>query len=195
MVQKSSLPVRTRQPACTTSRLDRRNRYARPSSLFTGAREATTDCSALDQVAQHDEPIRCVKYFEANGQGMLGESSHDAAARGMFAADTRSHLSDRIMGQGAQALAASKHLFASAEGHLSGHLFEQTLKYWDLRTPNPVATVQLPERCYGASDFARRVSRFPDLKKLTRLLPSQPSTWFIRSWSLAQRSDKSRSST
>lgn len=27
----------------------------------------------------------------------------------------------------------------------------QTLKYWDLRTPNPVATVQLPERCYGAS--------------------------------------------
>lgn len=27
----------------------------------------------------------------------------------------------------------------------------QTLKYWDLQTPNPVATVQLPERCYGTS--------------------------------------------
>jgi len=26
----------------------------------------------------------------------------------------------------------------------------QTLKYWDLRTPNPVASVQLPERCYSA---------------------------------------------
>lgn len=28
-------------------------------------------------------------------------------------------------------------------------MFPQTLKYWDLRTPNPVATVQLPERCYS----------------------------------------------
>ncbi|BGP25762.1 mRNA export factor [Rhodotorula toruloides] len=53
------------------------------------------------QVAQHDEPIRCVKYFEANGQGMLVTGSWD-----------------------------------------------KTLKYWDLRTPNPVASVQLPERCY-----------------------------------------------
>ncbi|GBE88270.1 Poly(A)+ RNA export protein [Sparassis crispa] len=26
--------------------------------------------------------------------------------------------------------------------------WDKTLKYWDLRTPNPVATVQLPERCY-----------------------------------------------
>ena len=27
--------------------------------------------------------------------------------------------------------------------------WDKTLKYWDLRTPNPQATIQLPERCYG----------------------------------------------
>ncbi|EPT01716.1 Poly+ RNA export protein [Fomitopsis schrenkii] len=26
--------------------------------------------------------------------------------------------------------------------------WDKTVKYWDLRTPNPVSTVQLPERCY-----------------------------------------------
>ncbi|CEQ41585.1 SPOSA6832_03312 [Sporobolomyces salmonicolor] len=74
------------------------------------------------QVAQHDEPIKCVKYFEANGQGMLG--------------------GDRIMGQG-EAL-----LNLPAEQEALTLPRSQSLKYWDLRTPNPVATVQLPERCY-----------------------------------------------
>lgn len=27
--------------------------------------------------------------------------------------------------------------------------WDRTLKYWDGRTPNPVLTVQLPERCYA----------------------------------------------
>ena len=27
--------------------------------------------------------------------------------------------------------------------------WDKTLKYWDLRTPQPIATVQLPERCYS----------------------------------------------
>jgi mRNA export factor len=26
--------------------------------------------------------------------------------------------------------------------------WDKTLKYWDLRSPQPVGTVQLPERCY-----------------------------------------------
>ena len=29
--------------------------------------------------------------------------------------------------------------------------WDKTLKYWDLRSPNPVHTHQLPERCYGLS--------------------------------------------
>ncbi|KAL4268809.1 WD40/YVTN repeat-like-containing domain superfamily protein [Pleurotus pulmonarius] len=51
-------------------------------------------------VAQHDAPVRCVKWVDAQG-GILATGSWD-----------------------------------------------KTIKYWDLRTPNPVATVQLPERCY-----------------------------------------------
>ncbi|KAI6038799.1 WD40-repeat-containing domain protein [Pisolithus marmoratus] len=53
------------------------------------------------QVAQHDAPIKVVKWIETPQGGILATGSWD-----------------------------------------------KTLKYWDLRTPNPVATVQLPERCY-----------------------------------------------
>ncbi|OSX57656.1 hypothetical protein POSPLADRAFT_1174191 [Postia placenta MAD-698-R-SB12] len=53
------------------------------------------------QVAQHDAPIKCVRWIESPQGGVLVTGSWD-----------------------------------------------KTLKYWDLRTPNPVSTVQLPERCY-----------------------------------------------
>ncbi|KAJ2978865.1 hypothetical protein NUW54_g11229 [Trametes sanguinea] len=33
-------------------------------------------------------------------------------------------------------------------GVLATGSWDKTIKYWDLRTPNPVSTVQLPERCY-----------------------------------------------
>lgn len=53
------------------------------------------------QVAQHDAPIRVVRWIESPQGGVLATGSWD-----------------------------------------------KTIKYWDLRTPNPVSTVQLPERCY-----------------------------------------------
>jgi len=53
------------------------------------------------QVAQHDAPVKVVKWIDAQG-GFLATGSWD-----------------------------------------------KTIKYWDLRTPNPVSTVQLPERCYS----------------------------------------------
>ncbi|KAL0954534.1 hypothetical protein HGRIS_003501 [Hohenbuehelia grisea] len=53
------------------------------------------------QVAQHDAPIKVVKWIDT-GAGILATGSWD-----------------------------------------------KTIKYWDLRTPNPVATVQLPDRCYS----------------------------------------------
>ncbi|KAF8954147.1 WD40-repeat-containing domain protein [Flammula alnicola] len=37
---------------------------------------------------------------------------------------------------------------APQAGILATGSWDKTIKYWDLRTPNPVATVQLPERCY-----------------------------------------------
>ncbi|KAI0249139.1 Poly(A)+ RNA export protein [Lactifluus subvellereus] len=53
------------------------------------------------QVAQHDAPVRVVKWLETPQGGILATGSWD-----------------------------------------------KTIKYWDMRTANPVSTVQLPERCY-----------------------------------------------
>ncbi|KAH8112004.1 WD40 repeat-like protein [Phellopilus nigrolimitatus] len=54
------------------------------------------------QVAQHDGPIKCVRWIETPQGGILATGSWD-----------------------------------------------KTLKYWDLRQPNPITTVTLPERCYS----------------------------------------------
>ncbi|KAM6504350.1 WD40-repeat-containing domain protein [Amanita muscaria] len=54
------------------------------------------------QVAQHDAPVKVLKWIDAPQAGILVTGSWD-----------------------------------------------KTLKYWDLRTPTPVASVQLPERCYS----------------------------------------------
>ncbi|KAF9000697.1 WD40-repeat-containing domain protein [Cyathus striatus] len=56
---------------------------------------------AATQVAQHDAPIKVVKWIDAPQMGVLATGSWD-----------------------------------------------KTIKYWDLRSPSPVATVTLPERCY-----------------------------------------------
>ncbi|KAJ3757401.1 WD40-repeat-containing domain protein [Lentinula raphanica] len=53
------------------------------------------------QVAQHDEPVKAVKWINMLHTGVLVTGSWD-----------------------------------------------KTIKYWDTRTPSPIATVQLPERCY-----------------------------------------------
>ncbi|KAJ7220118.1 WD40-repeat-containing domain protein [Mycena pura] len=54
------------------------------------------------QIAQHDAPIKAVRWIDSPQGGILATGSWD-----------------------------------------------KTIKYWDLRTPSPVATVQLPERCYS----------------------------------------------
>ncbi|KAJ7052484.1 WD40-repeat-containing domain protein [Mycena amicta] len=53
------------------------------------------------QIAQHDAPIKILKWVDSPQAGILATGSWD-----------------------------------------------KTIKYWDLRTPAPVASVQLPERCY-----------------------------------------------
>lgn len=58
------------------------------------------------QVAQHDAPIKSIKWIDANGQGLLATGSWD-----------------------------------------------KTIKYWDLRSQNAVASVTLPERCYSQFEF------------------------------------------
>ncbi|KAJ3784669.1 WD40-repeat-containing domain protein [Lentinula aff. detonsa] len=61
--------------------------------------DATT--GQTTQVAQHDGPVKAVKWVNMPHAGVLVTGSWD-----------------------------------------------KTIKYWDIRTPSPIATVQLPERCY-----------------------------------------------
>ncbi|KAI0058781.1 WD40 repeat-like protein [Artomyces pyxidatus] len=65
------------------------------------ARLYDVQTSQSQQVAQHDGPVKVVKWIETPQGGILATGSWD-----------------------------------------------KTIKYWDMRTPNPIATVQLPERCY-----------------------------------------------
>ena len=58
--------------------------------------------SQPQQVAQHDQPIKCIETIQVNGNNMLVTGSWD-----------------------------------------------KTIKYWDLRTPNPVASVTCQERVYA----------------------------------------------
>ncbi|KAK4610586.1 Nucleoporin GLE2 [Fulvia fulva] len=60
--------------------------------------------AAAQQVAAHDQPIRCVESFMHNGAPMLVTGSWD-----------------------------------------------KTIKYWDLRTPNPVASIECRDRVYAMS--------------------------------------------
>ena len=72
------------------------------------------------QVAQHDAPIKKVGWVDALGTGILATGSWDKTIK---------------------------------VGYLQIHLIATSLmpscpKYWDLRSANPVATVDLLERCY-----------------------------------------------
>lgn len=107
------------------------------------------------QVAQHDEPIRCIKYFEANGQGMLGQSvlasQREVVSCAFIEADPTRVPASTVTGSWDKVRNSFLHDECACSPTDGLYLpREQTLKYWDLRTPNPVATVQLPERCYGA---------------------------------------------
>ena len=69
------------------------------------------------QVAQHDAPIKSVKWVETPGMGILATGSWDKTIK---ARDLVCCL-----------------IFAL-----------NATQYWDLRAPQPIASVTLPERCY-----------------------------------------------
>ena len=71
------------------------------------------------QIAAHDAPIKCVKWIDAQG-GILATGSWDKTIKVRCS------------------LCANPPLFTSSS----------VIKYWDTRQSNPVAKVDLPERCY-----------------------------------------------
>ncbi|CCM00073.1 uncharacterized protein FIBRA_02100 [Fibroporia radiculosa] len=77
------------------------------AKIFSGGTDSAgrmfdVNTGQSQQVAQHDAPIKCVRWVDTPQGGILATGSWD-----------------------------------------------KTLKYWDLRTPNPVASVQLQDRCYS----------------------------------------------
>ena len=70
------------------------------------------------QVAQHEAPIKVVGWVDAQS-GILATGSWDKTVK------------------------VCPFVFLS---DLARHKFP--IQYWDLRTPSPVATITLPERCY-----------------------------------------------
>ncbi|KAJ7510440.1 WD40-repeat-containing domain protein [Mycena galericulata] len=77
------------------------------SKLFSGGadnagRMFDVATGQATQIAQHDAPIKAVRWIDSPQSGILATGSWD-----------------------------------------------KTIKYWDLRTPSPIASVQLPERCYS----------------------------------------------
>lgn len=73
------------------------------------------------QVAQHDAPIKVVKWIESPQGGILATGSWDKTVK------------------------VSMPNNPPKNDHLTACLHQ----YWDLRTSSPIATVQLPERCYS----------------------------------------------
>jgi mRNA export factor len=76
------------------------------------------------QFAAHDSAVRCIRWLDVPGSPMVVTGSWDKVRSACRSTDSR-----------------SKRLTC---------IILQTLRYWDMRQPTPVATVQLPERCYSA---------------------------------------------
>lgn len=72
------------------------------------------------QVAQHDQPIKVVKWVDTPQGGILATGSWDKTIKVRFATVNQT----------------------------CNDCFSR-LQYWDMRASAPVATVQLPERCYS----------------------------------------------
>ncbi len=56
--------------------------------------------------------------------------------------------------------------------------WDKTLKYWDMRTPNPVATIQLPERCYAMDTCQKLLVAATAEKKFVIINLDNPTTIF-----------------
>lgn len=74
------------------------------------------------QVAQHDAPIKVVKWVETPQGSILATGSWDKT------------LKVRI--------------YSNNNGEVQNIRILTHIQYWDLRGPTPIATVQLAERCY-----------------------------------------------
>src|ERR1700722_13460215 len=88
------------------------------------ARMFDTTTGQSQQVAQHDAPVKVVRWVDAQG-GILATGSWDKTLKVMS-----SYFS---------------FILPPCQPHVETHT---NIQYWDLRQSTPVVSVQLPERCY-----------------------------------------------
>ena len=93
------------------------------------------------QVGQHEGPIKCVKWFEMPQGGILATGSWDKTLKVQVHPFSHSIQSA---------------LFFPSTWSLTLRNTPPRTKYWDLRSPTPLATVELKERCY-AMDVKNKV--------------------------------------
>jgi len=93
---------------------------------------------------QHEQPVLCVCWNKDGSKVLSGGA--DKTVR-MF--DVTTGQTSQVA-QHDQPIRCVKWVDAPqpAGGILATGSWDRTVKYWDLRTPNPVASYTLPERCY-----------------------------------------------
>ncbi|EJD48893.1 WD40 repeat-like protein [Auricularia subglabra TFB-10046 SS5] len=91
---------------------------------------------------QHEAPVLSVCWNKDGNKVFSGGA--DKAAR---AYDVQTGQSTQVAQHDAS-IRCVKWIEAPSGGILVTGSWDKTLKYWDLRSPNPVSTVTLPERCY-----------------------------------------------
>ncbi|XP_065184418.1 mRNA export factor-like [Sycon ciliatum] len=114
-----------------------------------------------------DNTVRCWNVDRSAGISMLGQQSHDGPVLDCAwhpdgskvftgSADKTAKIWDL---QANQSMAVAQHdgpiksvKWIQAPGYqcLMTGSWDKTLKFWDTRSPQPVLSFQLPERCYGA---------------------------------------------
>ncbi|KAF8522895.1 Poly(A)+ RNA export protein [Hysterangium stoloniferum] len=124
----------------------------------------------------HEAPVLSVCWSKDGTKVLSGGA--DKAGR-MF--DLQSGQATQIAGHDAP-IKSVKWIDAQG-GILATGSWDKTLKYWDLRTPNPVITVTLPERCYtmdvafpllvaGCADKKINIYNLQEPNKLYRTMES-----------------------
>ncbi|KAG6888825.1 hypothetical protein C0995_005698 [Termitomyces sp. Mi166 len=91
---------------------------------------------------EHTAPLLSVCW---NKQGQVFSGGADGAGRMLDVATSQAMQ----VAQHDATISVVKWVDSPGSGVLATGSWDKTIKYWDLRQSNPVATVNLPERCYS----------------------------------------------
>lgn len=94
---------------------------------------------------EHEAPVLCTSWMKDGTK--LASGGTDKAGR-LF--DLNTQQASQIAAHD-QPIKCCEFIEVNGQQILATGSWDKTIKYWDLRQQNPVATLQLPERCYSMS--------------------------------------------